>query len=287
MKQKLKSKKLSGEEAFDSFYSSVYGERWSDLKNSLIKESILIRWQNSFAKNESALDQVTTDVEFTGIPRASNGLLSYYILDQASAWVAESLCVPPEAVVLDMCAAPGGKSVILANRLFDGNSSEVLERKCMGSLILNELSAGRRERLFKVVQNYIPRDVRNHVQITGKDGLRFGMIQPETYDAILLDAPCSGERHLLENKRELENWSENRTKGLAQKQYGLLTSALLALKPGGHLIYSTCSVSPFENDGVIAKLIKKKSTEGFSIRKDLLKRGIGAEDTEFGLMYLS
>ena len=87
------------------------------------------------------------------------------------------------------------------------------------------------------------------------------MSYPDTFDKILVDAPCSGERHLIQKTKELEKWSLNRTKRLAKTQYGLLCSALLSLKPGGYILYSTCSISPMENDDVIERLLTKKSTD--------------------------
>jgi 16S rRNA C967 or C1407 C5-methylase (RsmB/RsmF family) len=84
---------------------------------------------------------------------------------------------------------------------------------------------------------------------------------PDEFDRVLADVPCSGERHLFENQSELSLWTEKRTKNLAVRQYSLLSSAWLACKPGGRIVYSTCSISPMENDEVVQKLIKKRKPE--------------------------
>ena len=84
---------------------------------------------------------------------------------------------------------------------------------------------------------------------------------PDTFDRVLLDAPCSSERHVLKNENELAKWGPKRTKKLATIQYGLLCSALLSCKPGGTIVYSTCSLSPLENDNIIEKLLKKKGDQ--------------------------
>ncbi len=83
-------------------------------------------------------------------------------------------------------------------------------------------------------------------------------MHPNTFDKILLDAPCSGEQHLLHSTKELDKWSIKRTKRLSQAQYGLLCSAILALKENGQVLYSTCSLSPMENDQVIERFLEKK-----------------------------
>jgi 16S rRNA C967 or C1407 C5-methylase (RsmB/RsmF family) len=277
---------------FDSYYSSIFGDRWPALKVAMQVKEKQVRRYNLFLQNQPAeelaqlgwsdheiLDWLPSSAWHEAgdvIPRSSLDLLAYYVLDPASVLVAENLSVQPGEKVLDLCAAPGGKSLVLAQSLFALPNSK-------SELVLNELSPDRRERLKKVVQQYIPRDVRDQVWIKGKDGTRFGLEVQNHFDAILLDAPCSGERHLLENEKELRQWKEQRTKGLAQKQYNLLCSAWLALKPGGRLMYSTCSISPLENDGVIDRFFKKKT----GVELGAIHRlGPGAERTENGVLYL-
>lgn len=249
---------------FNSYFSSVYGERWPDLLAALQKKERQVLRLNRWAAPAPA--QVEDEVDWLPgcywlnhekperkdiAPSGTDqGLSPFYIMDPASVLAARALEVTPGERVLDMCAAPGGKSLILLEALED-----------MGELIANEISSGRRERLKKVIQQYVPRASRDHVFVQGKDGLRFGISQPGAFDRILLDAPCSGERHLLESPGELSTWSPKRSENLAKRQYGLLTSALLALKPGGTLLYSTCSISPLENDGVIERLLEKKSDQ--------------------------
>jgi 16S rRNA C967 or C1407 C5-methylase (RsmB/RsmF family) len=98
-----------------------------------------------------------------------------------------------------------------------------------------------------------------------------------------VDAPCSGERHLLGNPKELVLWSESRSKKLAQRQYALLTAALLAIKSGGRIVYSTCSISPYENDGVITEL-KRRKGDSFRVQ-DVSNLEVG-EKTEHGVQFL-
>jgi 16S rRNA C967 or C1407 C5-methylase (RsmB/RsmF family) len=256
---------------FESYYSEFYKERWSALRDSLSRDQKL-GYIPSQPQTEFANLVRHTPGQMP--ERLENGLLKEYFMDPASILVAQMLPLEKAERVLDMCAAPGGKSLVLISRL--AQNSATFE------FIANEVSHPRREALTKVIQNYIPMEQRKNIWVKGQDGVKFGMTQPESFDAILLDAPCSGEAHLLENKKELENWSPQRTKGLAIKQYSLLSSAWNALKPGGYVLYSTCSISPLENDGVIEKLLKKKDDEAEIIHA---APALSPERTRYGFQY--
>lgn len=204
--------------------------------------------------------------------RNADDLLNIYIMDPASVFVAKALEVQAGDRVLDMCAAPGGKSLVLIESLQEA-----------GEIFCNDLSPERRERLKKVIQHYVPRNIRDRVWVTGKDGVQFGLKEPDSFDRILLDAPCSGERHILENTQAQNEWSPRRTEHLATRQYSLLSAALLAVKSGGRIVYSTCSISPTENDDVIRKLLKKKKDAVKLLEAPL---GVGGEHTEFGVAFM-
>lgn len=256
---------------FNSFYQEIYKDRWPELVASLTLEK-KVGYIPSQPK--LAIDQLPVHVAGQMPERLENGLLKEYFMDPASVMLAQSLPLENAERVLDMCAAPGGKSLVLFSRL-----TEVAPQ---AEFIANEISGPRRDSLTKVIQNYIPMEQRKRIWVKGQDGVRYGMSQPESFDAILLDAPCSGEGHLLENKKELEAWSPQRTKGLAIKQYSLLSSAWNAVKTGGYVLYSTCSLSPYENDGVIEKLIKKK---GDLARIIQLNPAQSPERTRFGIQF--
>ncbi|KAI9312394.1 tRNA/rRNA cytosine-C5-methylase [Dichotomocladium elegans] len=174
------------------------------------------------------------------------GMTDYYILDAGSVLATEALDIQPDDRVLDLCAAPGGKSLSILQRLGP-----------YGSLTVNELSADRRRRLRQVLDVYLPRTVmEDTVTVTGKDGTKwYG--EPEQYDKVLLDAPCSSERHLLHDDKELEQWSPKRTVHNANRQLALLKAALHSVRVGGLVVYGTCSISHVENDKVIGKIMKK------------------------------
>lgn len=251
-------------EQFHQFYRDFWGDRWDRIFASLQSSEVQVARLNAFSSLIEGTCPAPSDLWKPQYPdlflprsiqeRGPEGLLIHYVMDPASVFVARQLRIKSGDQVLDMCAAPGGKSLILVEALF----AQGLGDKS-GAIILNEVSETRRERLKKVVQQYVPRDVRDHLHLAGKDGGRFALTHPENFDAILVDAPCSGERHLLGNLKELEEWKPKRSKVLAQRQYALLTGALEALKPGGSLVYSTCSVSKWENEAVVEKFLKKKA----------------------------
>ncbi|MFN8847639.1 MAG: RsmB/NOP family class I SAM-dependent RNA methyltransferase [Bdellovibrionales bacterium] len=259
-----------GRSDFENYYSEIFKERWDKLRDSLNHSHRICFSVNE--PNTSVLN-FPQPIEKSTIPRNEKNLLQYYILDPASVLIARALPLTANSKVLDMCAAPGGKSLVLISRL--SSDSEI---------ILNEVSPGRREALIKVIQNYVPLNEReSRIWVRGQDGVQFGLRSPNSFDSILLDAPCSGEAHILENKSEMDVWSKKRTQGLSIKQYSLLSSAWSAVKSGGSILYSTCTLSPLENDEVIRKLIKRKKDEVEILKPDL---ELVPEWTEFGFQYL-
>ena len=203
--------KISGEDKFNEFYRSHWKERWESLKESLLKERNKVyrknKWVQSHPKSKEVIPSCFSSEEILEV----NNLKNFYFMDLASVIAAKNLQVSEGMKVLDMCAAPGGKSLILA---------EMMNAK--GLLVLNELSRNRRERLKNVVREYIPEDLQEFIDIRKYDGNQYGIHLKDEFDAVLLDAPCSGEEHLINSPSQLEKWNVKRTKRLAQNQYSLL-----------------------------------------------------------------
>ncbi len=206
---------------FDSWYSSLYGARWAFLREALAKEPAYIELHE--------------------------GLLKPYYLDEASRFAAESVGAEPGEKVLDMCAAPGGKTLVIA-----------LALRGEGTLVANDRSAARRARLHRVLADYLPEALRSTVKVTGHDATRWGLFEQDAYDRVLLDAPCSSERHVLSSEAHFTRWSPSRSRRLAAQAYSMLAAAYVAVRPGGVIVYSTCALSPLENDGVVGKLLSKR-----------------------------
>lgn len=137
--------------------------------------------------------------------------------------------------VMDVAAAPGSKTTQIAARM--GNH---------GAILANEFSASR----VKVLHANISRCGIQNVTLTHFDGRVFGAALPEAFDAILLDAPCSGEGVVRKDPDALKNWSVESNLEIAATQRELIDSAFHALRPGGTLVYSTCTLNRDENEDV-------------------------------------
>ena len=250
--------KKNGEEAFDHYYRTLYTSRWEKLKAALLKPVTHVARLNAYASPKALSllksnyplfqwdENCLTSDSFPSPEITVNGLKNYYLMDPASIMPAKALNPQPGEHILDMCAAPGGKTLILA---------EALNNK--GQLTANDLSAARSQRLKQVLKEYLPEEYFRNIKITSRDATRWGLFQKETCNKILLDAPCSSERHVIQDPKELDQWSPSRIRNLAMRQYSLLSSAFMALKKGGTIIYSTCSLTREENDSVVLKLLKK------------------------------
>jgi len=196
------------------------------------------------------------------------------MLDSASVAAAKALRLPESGEILDACAAPGGKSLVLASSMAAGTR-----------LLCNELSSDRRRRLSDVLDAHLPPEIRARVKVSGFDAAAAGGRQSERgrFNAVLLDAPCSSERHVLRDPSAITRWTPARIKFLSRRQWSLLSSAFLLLAPGGSLVYATCALSPEENDGPIERLFHKY---GDAVEPDPLPGGEPGERTPFGIRYL-
>ncbi|MCI5697189.1 MAG: RsmB/NOP family class I SAM-dependent RNA methyltransferase [Spirochaetia bacterium] len=226
---KNKQKDLNrGSQGFNSYYKEIFGDRWEVLKEALLKESVPVSYNLSKIKGEE------------------DGELRTYYLDAASILAAFSLPLKGAEEILDLCAAPGGKTLVISS-LMDKDSK----------LTSNERSAERKHRLSKVVEEHIPSRIKENITVTCSDGAVWCKTKSNCFDRILLDAPCSSERHVLQDEKYLAQWSPARIKTLSMEQWALLSSAYRMLKDNGILLYSTCALAPKENDEVIERLFKK------------------------------
>lgn len=168
----------------------------------------------------------------------------FYIQEASSMLPVTALfaAAPDAQQVMDMAAAPGSKTTQLAALMHN-----------RGAILANEYSASR----VKVLHANISRCGVSNVALTHFDGRVFGAALPEQFDAILLDAPCSGEGVVRKDADALRNWTLASTEAIAATQRDLIDSAFHALRPGGVLIYSTCTLNTIENQQVIAWLLAR------------------------------
>lgn len=144
--------------------------------------------------------------------------------------------------VLDTAAAPGSKTTQIAALMNN-----------QGVLVANEYAASR----VKVLHANIERCGVRNAALSNFDGRVFGGWLPEAFDAVLLDAPCSGEGTIRKDEDAMKNWSQSSVLEIAATQKDLIESAFQALKPGGVLVYSTCTLSEEENQQVCHHLKEK------------------------------
>lgn len=190
-------------------------------------------WLERSEHEEQALALGNTDLHLSG---------AMYVQEASS-------MLPPMALkeslinathVLDMASAPGSKTSQLA-ALMNNH----------GVLVANELSSSR----LKVLSATLKRMGVGNCALSHFDGAIFGDYMYECFDSILLDAPCSGEGTVRKDADALKNWSIESNIDIAKVQKNLIKSAFYALKPGGTLVYSTCTLTPLENQQVCEYLL--------------------------------
>jgi len=165
-----------------------------------------------------------------------------YVQDSSSTIPVTVLDPQPGEEILDMAAAPGSKTTQIAVAMDN-----------QGLLVANEVSA---KRIAALTGNLDRTGVINTV-VVNQPGQVYGYILPDHFDRILLDAPCSSEGTLSRNLRGLEIWSEKSIERLSRLQRKLILSSYYALKPGGIMVYSTCTFAPEENEGTVSYLLDK------------------------------
>jgi len=216
------------------------------------------------------------------------GLLMWYWLDKASLMPPISLLSPPPPrsimqskddltmkgekaqtsatglSILDMCAAPGGKSMILSMLAFHETTRKATRTTNVNNhLTCNEKSVSRIRNLKHVIKSYIPDQLRsNNIRIVNHDATRW---VGAMFDRVLADVPCSSERHVVmeAHKRRMRvdpaQWSPARCKRYASTQFQILLSAVRTTNKGALIVYSTCSIASAENEKVVRKVLKKTS----------------------------
>lgn len=166
----------------------------------------------------------------------------FYSQEPSAQIAAEFADVQKGDKVLDLCAAPGGKSTQLAAKL--GGS---------GLLVSNEINSGRAKILCENIERM---GIKNAV-VTNMSPEKMEKLFPEFFDKIVVDAPCSGEGMFRKDDVAIKEWSIEHTLSCASRQLSILDSAYKMLSPGGKLVYSTCTFAKAENEEVAEKFTQK------------------------------
>jgi NOL1/NOP2/sun family putative RNA methylase len=171
-----------------------------------------------------------------------HALGGYYIQEASAMAVAEVLAPAAGEVVLDLAAAPGGKATHLAQLMQN-----------QGLLICNEIHPGRARVLVENIERLGLAAV-----VINEEPRRLAEAWPGYFDKVLLDAPCSGEGMFRKNPEAIREWSEELVLFSARRQLEILAAAARLLKPGGSLVYSTCTFAVEENEAVIAAFLAQQ-----------------------------
>ncbi|ESO04623.1 hypothetical protein HELRODRAFT_111641 [Helobdella robusta] len=182
-----------------------------------------------------------------------SGKLSYYLMDAASILPTLALDLFPNCSVLDLCAAPGGKTYAM------------LQTMLPDTIMCLDRSYNRMVRLKDTLRLYFPRDYieSEKVKVKVADAMNFGFFHENSFDRVLADVPCLNDRHSV--TEDENNWFKSSRQAerllLQQQQQQLLISAVKACKPGGIIVYSTCTLSPPQNDGTVRAAIESLITD--------------------------
>ncbi|KAJ7320393.1 hypothetical protein JRQ81_019904 [Phrynocephalus forsythii] len=257
-------------EHFEKQYSKELGEAWDSVRQVLTAPQC---WQYGVLLNKfSFSSKVENDLHSRGyhllFPETSScfpqsfkcyisstpgrfpaqryragKLKEYYLLNVASLLAVLALEVKNGEKVLDMCAAPGGKTIA------------TLHCAWPGLLHSNEYDHVRFQWLRATLESFIPESLMNIITLSQLDGRQIGDLKPEVFDKILVDAPCSNDRSwLFSSDIQQATLRLAQRKALSVVQLQLLRSAIKALRPGGSLVYSTCTLSKAENSDVITQI---------------------------------
>ena len=236
-------------EQFDARMKSLLKDEYDDFKKALLEKPVKGLYLN---RNKKNVEKVLEEQYIEHHPIVENGYLYdenyhpgrsayflaglYYIQEPSAMLVADALPIEPDDFVLDMCAAPGGKSCEIATRL----TGE-------GVLIANDIEASR----ARILSENIERFGLDNTIVTNVDPMRFTKQFQEAFDKIVLDAPCSGEGMFRKLEQAVDTWSEDKVLECAHIQKNLLKGAYDMLKQGGMVIYSTCTYSYEENEAMV------------------------------------
>ncbi|MDD5103311.1 MAG: NOL1/NOP2/sun family putative RNA methylase [Candidatus Peribacteraceae bacterium] len=183
----------------------------------------------------------------TALGRDLRHLLGHFYMQEAASMLPVSLLDPqPGEAVLDLCAAPGSKTTQIAARL-----------QGRGVVIANDMQ----EKRLRVLNDALQRTGATSVVITRKVGQWFSKHLTERFDRVVCDAPCTAQGTARKDPTALQYSSMDSIHKAARLQYQLLEAAVHAAKVGGRIVYSTCTLTPEENEGVVLEILNKFSDQ--------------------------
>jgi len=264
-------KKLMGEEDAKRFFDISYTSTPDSIRCNTLKispEKLMERLEKNGWKIRQPFEKfpevmiVESRLKPGELGKSKEHLLGYFYVQEISSMLPMLALKPKEdEILLDLCASPGSKTTQAAAMM-----------KNKGTIIANDNNLGR---IVILNSNLEKCGVMNTI-VTRKDGVQLCMRFSEKtnlkFDKILVDAPCSGEGTLRKSPKTFLMWNLKVIEGMSKIQKKLASEALKLLKVGGEMIYSTCTLSPEENEGVVDYLIKHFDIKIEEINIDLKMR---------------
>lgn len=250
-------------EEFEPFQAALDGEAQSGLRVNTLKMGVQAFREispaplgDSVAWCPSAFHLPASDFRFGSHPYHGAGL--YYLQDPSAMSPAALLNPQPGERVLDLSAAPGGKTTQLAAQM-----------RGEGLLVANEIKT---KRVGHLVQN-VERWGAGNVIITNETPEALADHFGAFFDRVLVDAPCSGEGMFRKDMGARADWSPEMVQGCAVRQQNILRVATKLVKPGGFLLYSTCTFAPEEDEGALLELLSASAPAQFEVQSLPLYEG--------------
>jgi len=235
-----KYKKLLGQEA-DEFFATFDEPSISGYRVNTIKTGKLTT--KEYRENQNKIDYCDTGFYGQINGKTLDHITGYIYSQEPSAmYVGEVVDPQPGEKVLDLCASPGGKSTHLINKM---NNT--------GVLVSNEIFSKR----AAVLSENVERWGATNTIVTNESPDRLAPHFQSYFDRILVDAPCSGEGMFRKEPAGMQYWNEDYSNECANRQQKILASALEMLRPGGTLVYSTCTFAPEEDEQIAAWLLSE------------------------------
>lgn len=255
-------KNMLGEE-YSAFLESYERKRYQALRVNPLKggrEAFLQKFSGGHGKKETEGNIESLPQELAPVPWCADGFYYeesetfrpgrhpyheagvYYIQEPSAMAPAGYLNVQPGMRVLDLCAAPGGKSTQIAAAM-----------RGKGILVSNEIHSGR----AKILSENIERMGIVNAIVTNETPQRLSAVFGEYFDRIMVDAPCSGEGMFVKNESAVTEWSPENVERCAKRQDDILEEAYQMLACGGRMVYSTCTFAPREDEGSVERFLKR------------------------------
>lgn len=243
-----KMKTLLGEE-WTAFWESYSQERFQALRLNALKKDVTLEKKEQMIRQFHLKEQVPWvkdayyyDASMRPGKHPYHEMGVYYIQEPSAMSAVTVLAPEPGMKVLDLCAAPGGKSTQIAS---------ILQGK--GLLVSNEIHPAR----CKILSQNMERMGVTNAIVTNEDSENLANHFGSFFHAILVDAPCSGEGMFRKNQEAVNEWSNENVLLCADRQREILNNASKMLLPGGRMVYSTCTFSPEENEQTIAAFLRE------------------------------